>query len=648
MQQGLSQYFLTARAPADPVCVVRHHHDDAAPTVVLLTGLALSMSEPRYLWSILARRLRRRGLNVLQYDHPGHADSAATGRPATWAGARQAARAVAAHARKTGAGPVAVIGCGLGNVLAAELLSAGEAASGLLVCPDLALWRTGTDAAPGELAALGTRGRTVPDELQDSAVAAALLDAAVGEPYQPPQPAGPVDAGLLVAAAPAAQAAFAALPGTRTLIVAATAEDRAWARASGLPLREIVHRPDKWAPSWHWEHEPRETVMTASVEFLTGAAGSMRGGAAVRGGDGVTGSGPGGASVSGPDGIAGPVSDGAAASAPGGIDPAAAGAPARTGGPESAAPGGVRPAASALVDPGRAVGAGRTAYTGRAADSVPGQGSSVISSVGFSSDGEELLGILHTPDPGSGPWPVCLIYEPGNPGQRVDIHECGTLLAHEGAAHALPVFRYDSRGTGVSDGTFTHTTWSRRLADLRAAVGRLRAQGVAERFVVVGNSAGARLAAMAAHDLPEVDGAVLWGPILDEEAEDGPAPRLHRVDGTLAAAWCGLWLGVAYARDDRGRDYPALLRDSGVPVCVVYGTEELAHPDATTRRLLDETETRPAWQLRVVDGSHGFSASGLAAAVVATTAWTAAAFAHGAPAQPADEPTVLEVPTDDR
>lgn len=182
MRQRLSQYFLTAHEPADPVCVVRHHHDDAAPTVVLLTGLALSMSEPRYLWSILARRLRARGLNVVQYDHPGHADSAATGRPATWPGVRHAARAVVAHARATGAGPVSVIGCGLGNVLAAELLTTGEAASGLLVCPDLALWRTGTDAAPGELAALAARGRAAPDELQDSFVAAALLDAAVGSP----------------------------------------------------------------------------------------------------------------------------------------------------------------------------------------------------------------------------------------------------------------------------------------------------------------------------------------------------------------------------------------------------------------------------------------------------------------------------------
>ncbi|MFE4528468.1 alpha/beta fold hydrolase [Streptomyces anulatus] len=578
MRQRLSQYFLTAHEPADPVCVVRHHHDDAAPTVVLLTGLALSMSEPRYLWSILARRLRARGLNVVQYDHPGHADSAATGRPATWPGVRHAARAVVAHARATGAGPVSVIGCGLGNVLAAELLTTGEAASGLLVCPDLALWRTGTDAAPGELAALAARGRAAPDELQDSSVAAALLDAAVGEPYQPPQPAGPVDAALLAAAAPAAWTAFAALPGTRTLVVAATPEDQQWTRAAGLPLREIVHRPDKWAPSWHWEHEPRETVMTAAVDFLT-------------------------------DGAAGPVPAEAPASGPAAAD--------------------------------------RTPYTGRTADSVPGPGSSVISSVHFGSDGDELLGILHTPDLGaaSGPWPICLIYEPGNPGQRVDIHECGTLLAHAGAERGLPVFRYDSRGTGVSDGTFTHTTWSRRLADLRAAVGRLRTQGVAERFVVVGNSAGARLAAMAAHALPEVDGVVLWGPILDEEDGEGPAPRLHRVDGTLAAAWCGLWLGVAYTRDDRGRDYPALLRDSGVPVCVVYGTEELDHPDGTTRLMLDGTGTRPDWQLHVVDGSHGFSASGLATAVAATTAWTATAFA---PARPAGAETVLEVPIHDR
>ncbi|ATL25033.1 alpha/beta hydrolase [Streptomyces formicae] len=598
-QPRLSQYFLTSRTPSDtdPVCVVRHHHDDTAPTVVLLTGLALSMSEPRYLWSILARRLRTRGVNVVQYDHPGHADSAATGRPATWAGARDAARAVLEHARETGGEEVAVLGCGIGNVLAAELLADGTASAGLLVCPDLARWRAGA-ASPAELAALAARGRAVPDELQDSRVAAALVDAAVGEPYQPPQPAGPLDAGLLAAAAPAAERAFAALDGTRTLVVAVTDEDRRWARDIGLPLRELTHQPDGWAPSWHWEHETRETVMAAAVDFLTnGADGQAAGGSL----------------------------PGRRTSAAGAVDRAAPPGP----------------------------------YTGHTADTVPGADGSLISSVRFTSDGEELLGILHTPPPRSAPWPVCLIYEPGNPGQRVDIHECGTLLAHAGAQSGLPVFRYDSRGTGVSDGCFTHTTWSRRLADLRVAVERLRAQGVAERFVVVGNSAGARLAAMAAHDLPAVCGAVLWGPILSEDGE-GPAPRLRRVDGTLAAAWCGLWLGVAYTRDDRGRDYPALLRDSDVPVCVVYGTEEVEHPDTATRLLLDETGRRRGWELRVVDGSHGFSASGLAGAVRATTAWTATTFGRGgsgeahqppsAPAtpQPTLPPPPLEVPAHDR
>ncbi|MFF0223196.1 alpha/beta fold hydrolase [Streptomyces sp. NPDC004629] len=584
MRPRLSQYFLTARGPADPVCVVRHQHDGAAPTVVLLTGLAIGMSEPRYLWSILARRLRRRGVNVLQYDHPGHADSAATGRPATWSGARAAARAVVAHARQTGAGPVSVIGYGLGNVLAAEMLTAGESAAGVLVCPDLALWRSGP-RAPRELAALRTRGRAAPDELQDSTVAAALLDAAVGEPYQPPQPAGPVDAGLLADASAAAGPAFAGLRGTRTLVVAAAEEDGSWARDTGLPVREISHRPTKWAPSWHWEHEPRETVMTAAEHFLTGRAPTPTGGA-----------------------------DGAR-DAPADPPPVGAG---RTPGVHTDHP---VPAAEDHPPPFGTSAPGP--YTGRTADSVPGPGTSVISSARLTSEGDELLGILHTPDAGPGPWPVCLVYEPGNPGQRVDIHECGTLLAHAGAEHGVPVFRYDSRGTGVSDGCFTHTTWSRRLTDLGAAVDRLRAQGVAERFVVVGNSAGARLAAMAAHHLPAVTGAVLWGPILSEEG-DGPAPRLQRVDGTLAAAWCGLWLGVAYTRDDRGRDYPGLLRENGVPVFVVYGTEELEHPDTTTRLLLDETDRRPDWTLHVVDGSHGFSANGLAAAVRATITWTTA------------------------
>ncbi|MFB6848999.1 alpha/beta hydrolase [Streptomyces sp. NPDC056373] len=550
MGTELSQFFLAPHPLTDgthpaTTCMVQHRTDPAAPTVVLLTGLGVSMSEPRYLWAILARELAGRGLNVLQYDHPGQGDSSLAGRPATPDSVRTAARSAIALARRIGSGRVVTVGYGLGNLLVAELLRSGEAEAGVLVCPGTGRYQAAA-RLPEALTALAGRGRVAPDELQDDDGAAALLDAVVGEPYQPPQPAGPVDAALLAAAAVAAEEAFAGLRDARALVVAADQEDRDHARRTGLPVRGIDHEPTTWAPSWHWSSEPRRAVLDAVLGFVHDVL----------------------------------------------ADPAPRELP--TSGPP--------PTVTATV---------------------PGPRGDRISSLNLTSGGERLLGVLHEPGPrpGGAPRPVCLVYEPGNPGQRVDIHECGPALAHAGAAHGVPVFRYDSRGMGVSDGSFTHSTWSRRLEDLTAAVTRLRSAGVAEHFVVVGNSAGARLAAMAAHALPEVTGAALWGPILSEDGE-GPAPRLRRVDGTLAAEWCGLWQGVAYNRDDRGRDYLRLLHDSAVPVLVVYGDEETGEDNART--MLAETARHPAWQLSVVHGSHGFSARGLAEAVRTTAGWAAA------------------------
>ncbi|MFD5477738.1 alpha/beta hydrolase family protein [Streptomyces hawaiiensis] len=215
---------------------------------------------------------------------------------------------------------------------------------------------------------------------------AALLDAMVGEPYQPPQPAGPIDAALLAAAAVAAEEAFTGLRDARALVVAADREDRDYAHRTGLAVREIGHEPTKWAPSWHWSYEPRRAVLDAVLGFVREVL----------------------------------------------ADPA----------PRELPKSGPPPAV---------------------AETVPGPRGDRISSLNFTSGGEHLLGILPEPGPrpGGAPHPVCLIYEPGNPGQRVDIHECGPALAHAGAAHGVPVFRYDSRGMGISDGSFTHSTWSR-------------------------------------------------------------------------------------------------------------------------------------------------------------------------------------------
>lgn len=556
------------RRPDSAVCTVRLRHGEDAPTAVVISALGVSMSEPRYLWSILARQLHARGMNVLQYDHPGQGDSTVTGRPADWRTARETARTVVSLGRETGAGPVLLVGYGLGCLLAADLLGRGEADAGVLVCPDVAAWLAAADDEE-TLSALERQRWLPPDTVPRPGTAADLVDAVVGEPYQPAQPAGRLPGGLLADAARTAPGAFASLRGTRTLVIAAGAGDRAFAREHGLPVRALEHSPTPWAPSWHWESGPRERVIEAVTAFATGA-------------------------------------DGAAPSPPGGR-------------------GGSAPASVPAV------------LTG----SVKGPDGSRISSVAFDSDGETLLGVLHEP-PGTGPWPLCLVYEPGNPGQRVDIHECGPALAHAAASHGVPVLRYDSRGTGVSDGVFTHTTWARRLEDLRAAVAHLRTAGVAERFVVVGNSAGARLAAMAAADLPEIAGSVLWGPILvEEESQDGPAPRLHRVDGTLAAAWCGLWLGVAYTRDDRDRDYFGLLKAAGRPVCTVYGDEEL--DSGMARALLAETDRRPGWEAAVVEGSHGFTAAGLAAAVDISVDW-AVRLGRGAPAPAVSAPERGELP----
>ena len=60
--------------------LVHVYEQPAAASVVLISGaLGVSCTEPRYLMTLLARRLADNGATVVQYDHPADGDSAGSG-----------------------------------------------------------------------------------------------------------------------------------------------------------------------------------------------------------------------------------------------------------------------------------------------------------------------------------------------------------------------------------------------------------------------------------------------------------------------------------------------------------------------------------------------------------------------------------------
>lgn len=512
-------------AAGGDLLVTLHEQPEPAPAVLIVSAFGVSCSEPRYLMTLLARRLAAEGMSVVQYDHPADGDStgalAGIGACDLIDGAREVLAFAAAPAR----GAVTVVGYGIGNAIACALLDEPAVGSAVLIGPCLRAWELDWLAAcpPPDGA-----GMIAPPVTADGTPLGDVWRAIYGEPVVLSQPPGPVPASLVGELARADPRPALVSHRTRVLLISDLDSDLA---GPAGPHVRLVHEPTSAQPSWHWNF----TARTSVIDAITSWAREARGDTGVR-------------------------------------DQPQAGS-------------------SRLRD--------------RTSD-----GRAVVRAVDVS--GEKVFGILRepvVPSPASG---LCVVYEPGNPGQRVDIHRAGPVLAQTLAGRGLASFRYDPRGMGTSQGDYQHMTWSGRLADLTRVMDCLEADGY-KFFVLVGNSAGARVAVRAACADRRVAGLVLWDPVL-RDAADGAAPALIRVPGGLATEWCGLPLGLRYQRDERDYDYVNALARVEAPTCVVLADDGADDSAGLPTGRDGVTVHRAA-------GTHGFNWPGLLRAVDISAHW---------------------------
>lgn len=233
-----------------------------------------------------------------------------------------------------------------------------------------------------------------------------------------------------------------------------------------------------------------------------------------------------------------------------------------------------------------------------------------------------MLGILHVPAYTSNLKKACVIYEPGVPGQRVDIHRCGPRLANALVAKGFYVFRYDSRGTGVSSGEFHDFTWSRKLEDAMHVLEQLMVWNSShiDRFVILGNSSGARTACLVANRNAKVCAAVLWGPIMVEPSERvGEGIVKRHSTGDLVTEYCGLWLGIRYNLDERRYDFLHELERCRKPLLIIFGTDE--ENQSNQDRVQEIALSHPEKDLLKIQGEHGFAPESMTDVISSTVDW---------------------------
>jgi exosortase A-associated hydrolase 1 len=134
-----------------------------------------------------------------------------------------------------------------------------------------------------------------------------------------------------------------------------------------------------------------------------------------------------------------------------------------------------------------------------------------------------LYGILSLPEQMCSRGVVVLV---GGPQYRAGSHRQFTLLARNLAAHGIPVFRFDCRGMGDSEGD--PRDFERLEDDLRCAIDRfLQEVPALDELVIWGLCDAASAALFYAHRDPRVTGLVLLNPWVRTEQGEAKAYLKH-------------------------------------------------------------------------------------------------------------------------
>lgn len=536
--------------PGQELCAVYHWRGPHAPAIVICSGIASSMSEPRYLLSILARQCHELGLNVFQYDYLGDGDSAGDYTDISVSSLLESAQRVIAFVESLGCSQLGLVGYGIGNIVASFLVQHPTVDAIALLSPQFSIFSGQGEEVWNELAQCSPPGLLEPAYSRAwhaSTPLDSLWRATVGETPADLLQFGRLNAPFLWQLRTLRpQAAF--LRSDKPLLVISERDDDALHRA-GPPVvfEPIRHSPTPGRPFWHWCVECREHILARLTDWFR---------------------------VQFP------------------------------------------PADQDLSPPGH------LAVPAHLRDCRP-KDIPRRYSLTIEVEGQSVLGILHVPPATANPKRICVIYEPGLPGNRVDVHCNGPRLAQALMPHGLYLFRYDSRGTGVSAGEFHEFTWTSKRKDLKCVMDHLVATADIEHFVILSNSAGGKIACWAANRDQRVCGSVLWGPILVEEPDalDVGVVRRHS-SGSLVTDFCCLWLGVKYNVDERRYDFLGEFETCRKPCLIMFASDE---PHVTNREtILPIASEHPEKSVREISGKHGFEPETIMDAINSSVDWLVA------------------------
>ncbi len=240
----------------------------------------------------------------------------------------------------------------------------------------------------------------------------------------------------------------------------------------------------------------------------------------------------------------------------------------------------------------------------------------------FTNEGQQLIGILHTPDDKQTHLGVLLLH--GCTGSKSEGHWLFVKLARSLCEAGFSVLRFDFRNSCDSEGTFEQMTLSGEISDGLKALDVLSEQTAIdpERIGILGLSLGGCVAACVTGRSKNVKSTVLWAPvgkpdedvqkIIDERyvtinefpIEQGgfrfghafyeELPKIHPQREILSTQ--GPVLVVCGSKDKsvsplRSEEYQEILEDHGIPCerILIEGADHTFTQSAHERMAIEET-----------------------------------------------------------
>ena len=147
--------------------------------------------------------------------------------------------------------------------------------------------------------------------------------------------------------------------------------------------------------------------------------------------------------------------------------------------------------------------------------------------------GKSLQGILNIPDRQKNK-PVVVIMCYGFNGDRVEQHRMSVTMGRTFEKAGINFCRFDFRNQGLSEGSFDDFLLSEKQEDITEIIEYLKAcfRSSDISFYLIGFSNGCKVAIDAMVENNDIDGIILWNPILQELAKNsedaGDSRRLYK------------------------------------------------------------------------------------------------------------------------